>query len=198
MRAELTAPAFRALISEFERRVSRPLFPPTSSATTTARVAASAWAITWDAKLLTALQLTVRGLPFIYYGEELGMRSVDLDARRAIDPVAHIYRFVPTALSRWLRKRGVLINRDEARTPMQWSDAEHAGFCPKDAKPWLPVDPSTESHRRRRAGDPSRCGTAIAASSSCAGKSRAEQWDALLHSGLAAADRPGLPPHLRR
>ncbi|HNN92557.1 MAG TPA: alpha-glucosidase [Pseudomonadota bacterium] len=142
MRTELTAPAFRALISEFETEFPAPLFPTYvfGNHDRPRRGERLGYHLGRE-KLLTALQFTVRGLPFIYYGEELGMRNVDLDARRAIDPVAHIYRFVPTTLSRWLRKRGVLINRDEARTPMQWSDAEHAGFCPKDAKPWLPVDP---------------------------------------------------------
>jgi glycosidase len=39
------------------------------------------------------------------------------------------------------RKRGVLLNRDECRTPMQWDGSATAGFTIPSAKPWLPVHP---------------------------------------------------------
>lgn len=142
LRTELSAPAFRALISEFEREFPAPLFPTYVFGNhDRPRRGERLGHHPGREKLLAALQCTVRGMPFVYYGEEISMRNQDLDPRAAIDPVAHIYRFVPTQMSRWLRRRGVLINRDEARTPMQWSEAEHAGFCRAEAKPWLPVDP---------------------------------------------------------
>ncbi len=49
------------------------------------------------------------------------------------------YRFVPQWLVRFLRGRGILLNRDECRLPMRWDDGPNAGFAPPAAKPWLPV-----------------------------------------------------------
>jgi alpha-glucosidase len=71
------------------------------------------------AKVAAALLLTLRGTPFIYYGEELGMQDVD----------------VPPA-ERWdLALHGVL--RDTARTPMQWGPQRGGGFT--SGRPWLPL-----------------------------------------------------------
>jgi alpha-glucosidase len=70
------------------------------------------------------LLLTLRGTPFIYYGEEIGMHDVDIPPHRVKDPYG---RRVPG--------RG----RDPERTPMQWSPEPHAGFS--SAEPWLPVAP---------------------------------------------------------
>lgn len=76
------------------------------------------------AKVLAALLLTARGTPFVYYGEELGMRDSKLTRAELRDPVG--IRFWPVAVS-----------RDVARTPMQWSSAAFAGFSTQ--QPWLPV-----------------------------------------------------------
>jgi alpha-glucosidase len=45
---------------------------------------------------------------------------------------------------------GLGVGRDPERTPMPWSDAPNAGFCPPDAEPWLPLGavPSVEAQRR--------------------------------------------------
>lgn len=142
LRTELTAPAFRGLISEFEREFPPPLVPTYVFGNhDRPRRGERLGHHLGQEKLLTTIQFTTRGLPFIYYGEELSMANLDLDQRTAIDPIAQLYRFVPARMARWLRKRGVLLNRDEARTPMQWSDAENAGFSTTAAKPWLPLHP---------------------------------------------------------
>jgi len=87
------------------------------------------------AKLLHLFQLTVRGVPCMYYGEELGMTNLRLPARTALDPIAHRYRFVPG----WLLDRlSIQTNRDEVRTPMQWNGMKHAGFSSAD-RTWLSV-----------------------------------------------------------
>jgi alpha-glucosidase len=71
------------------------------------------------AKVAAALLLTLRGTPFVYYGEEIGMQGADL-----------------TAAQRWdLAGHGV--DRDTARTPMQWSDMRGGGFT--RGTPWLPL-----------------------------------------------------------
>jgi glycosidase len=86
-------------------------------------------------KLLHLLQLTVRGVPCIYYGEEIGMSDAKLPFASAQDPVARKLKFVP----RWLTAAlGIKINRDEVRTPMQWDGSRNAGFSTAE-KTWLPV-----------------------------------------------------------
>lgn len=75
-------------------------------------------------KAAAILQLTLRGTPFIYYGEELGMWGAKIPQESIEDP--------------WEKQvPGLGLNRDVARTPMQWDDSAHAGFSNTD--PWLPV-----------------------------------------------------------
>lgn len=73
------------------------------------------------------LILTLRGIPFLYYGDELGMREHVTEAASR-DP--------------WGRNVEGL-SRDGARTPMQWSPEPQAGFTGADVTPWLPVSPSS-------------------------------------------------------
>ncbi|MFN8382775.1 MAG: alpha-glucosidase [Anaerolineales bacterium] len=87
------------------------------------------------AKLLAMLQLTIRGVPCMYYGEEIGMTNLQQSFNSAFDPIPHKFRFIPRFIFDML---GLLINRDEVRTPMQWDETENAGFSDAD-KPWLPV-----------------------------------------------------------
>jgi oligo-1,6-glucosidase/alpha-glucosidase len=93
-------------------------------------------------KLLATLQLTVRGVPFLYYGEEIGMEDHDLPLHEGLDPVAARFRLVPRWLARRLRRSGVLLNRDACRSPMQWDDGPNAGFTAPGVRPWLPVHPN--------------------------------------------------------
>lgn len=76
-------------------------------------------------KLLLAMQLTVRGTPYLYYGEEIGMRDVSLARSQILDPVGKQY---------WPFNKG----RDGCRSPMQWSAKQNAGFT--TGEPWLPVN----------------------------------------------------------
>jgi glycosidase len=95
------------------------------------------------AKLLAVLQMTTRGVPVVYYGEEIGMLDAEIPKKDALDPLSHMYKRVPE----WLRKRlPVPLNRDVCRTPMQWDASASAGFTSPTAKPWLPV--SGESAQR--------------------------------------------------
>jgi len=71
------------------------------------------------------LLLTIRGTPFIYYGDEIGMRNARLERDQIRDPLGKKY---------WPLFKG----RDKARTPMQWTSEENAGFTP--GIPWLPVN----------------------------------------------------------
>ncbi len=95
------------------------------------------------AKTAMALLLTLRGTPFIYYGEEIGMRDIRLRRSEILDPPGRKY---------WPVYRG----RDGCRSPMQWDATTGAGFSagepagrpagrlsggPAAAAPWLPVHP---------------------------------------------------------
>ena len=77
------------------------------------------------ARIMAMLLLTMKGTPFIYYGEEIGMENAFIWRRDVRDRLGK--RFWP-----------IYQGRDKARTPMQWSKDEHAGFS--NSKPWLPVN----------------------------------------------------------
>ncbi|MDO9545947.1 MAG: alpha-glucosidase [Pelolinea sp.] len=77
-------------------------------------------------KVAAALILTLRGTPFLYYGEEIGMRDIRLKRSDILDPIGKRY---------WPIYKG----RDGCRAPMQWNAEKNAGFS--SATPWLPVHP---------------------------------------------------------
>ena len=80
-----------------------------------------------NARLAAVLLLTLRGTPFIYYGDELGMQDVEIPEGRGRDPWGANVPF---------------LSRDGARTPMQWAAGENAGFT--IGSPWLPLAPDYE------------------------------------------------------
>jgi oligo-1,6-glucosidase len=100
-----------------------------------------------SAKLLEALLLTLRGTPYIYQGDELGMTNYpfksmdefnDIEAHNGYkDEVQTRHVVSEEAYIENLRQMG----RDNSRTPMQWNDSPNAGFT-SGAKPWLAVNPN--------------------------------------------------------
>ena len=94
------------------------------------RLAASAGAADVDAVVRAAavLLLTLRGTPFLYYGEELGLGDVDVPAIESVDPPAA--RAGPD-FAWWDRSR--------SRTPMPWKPGPGAGFT--SGQPWLRLGP---------------------------------------------------------
>jgi oligo-1,6-glucosidase/alpha-glucosidase len=86
------------------------------------------------AKLMALLQFTVRGIPFTYYGEEIGIEKPTLPLKTGLDPLAQRYRSIPQFMVNWT---GQSLNRDECRTPMHWDTTAHAGFT--SGIPWLPT-----------------------------------------------------------
>jgi glycosidase len=144
LRTAFTARAFRDLVHEFEAAFPDPLHPTYVFGNhDRPRHMERLGNDPAKARLLAAFQLTVRGVPFVYYGEELGMPHHDgLPRQEAKDPLAARMRFVPTVLLPALRRRGILVNRDECRSPMPWHGGAHAGFSsPGTARTWLPVHP---------------------------------------------------------
>ena len=94
------------------------------------------------AKALAAVLFTLRGTPFIYEGEELGMTNVAWDSIDAYDDISSHGQYA-LALEDGFSKEEALgfvhfNSRDNARTPMQWTKEKHAGFT--TGTPWLPVN----------------------------------------------------------
>ena len=88
------------------------------------------------AKLLALFQLTVRGATFTFQGEEIGMTTGNIPVEDGQDPLSAGWLRFP----KWLRALvPVLMNRDNCRTPMQWSAADNAGFSDPGVRTWLPV-----------------------------------------------------------
>ena len=99
-------------------------------------------------KSLACSYLFLRGTPFVYQGQEIGMTNTHL---ASVEDSADVSTFNQV---RRLREMGLpesaclrLANRatrDHARTPVQWSAAPHAGFVGGDgtAEPWYPVNPN--------------------------------------------------------
>lgn len=92
------------------------------------------------AKVLALFQLTARGVPITYYGEEIGMKNADLPLSAVEDPLARIYRWIPQSVAEALGLADV-IARERARTPMQWEDAPNGGFCSAGVRPWVRSNP---------------------------------------------------------
>ncbi len=145
LRTRLTARSVRELLGEFERAFPAPLLPTFVLGNhDRPRVSHRLGGCPDKAKLLATLQLTARGVPFIYYGDEIGMKGGDIPMAIGKDPIAHRFRkFIPQFMARWLRGLGILLNRDECRLPMQWHGGPNAGFSHADAAPWLPVHPES-------------------------------------------------------
>jgi alpha-glucosidase len=78
------------------------------------------------AKAAALLLLGLRGMPFLYYGEELGMVDVPIPPDEIIDPPA---RIAGPDFPWW--------NRDQCRTPMAWTGDPGAGFT--TGRPWIRI-----------------------------------------------------------
>ncbi|MHC3995375.1 glycoside hydrolase family 13 protein [Thiomicrolovo sp. ZZH C-3] len=91
-----------------------------------------------------ALTLFLEGIPFLYYGEEIGMRDYAIDSLDEMrDHVGDVYRRLRQAdgvgEDQILKELGTF-SRDRCRTPMQWDRSPNAGFAPANVKTWLPVN----------------------------------------------------------
>ena len=95
-------------------------------------------------KMLAALNFMLRGLPFIYQGQELGMENVPFQSIEEVDDISTLDEY-KVALDAGLTPEEALKavarhSRDNARTPMQWSANKNAGFT--TGTPWLRVNPN--------------------------------------------------------
>ena len=98
-------------------------------------------------KMLAALNFMLRGLPFIYQGQELGMENIQFRSIEEVDDISSLDEY-QVALKAGCTPEEALhavqrFSRDNARTPMQWSAEKNAGFT--TGTPWLRVNPNYPS-----------------------------------------------------
>ena len=99
------------------------------------------------ARLHLALMLTLRGTPFLYNGEEIGMTDLELaDISQFRDNVGvWVYHTAINELGLPPAEALAYANRfgrDKCRTPIQWANAPNGGFSPAGVQTWLPVNPN--------------------------------------------------------
>jgi len=108
------AERFRAVVEEWERLLPKHSWPDYTLSNHDRSRAVSRYGLE-RAGVAAVMLLTLRGTPFIYYGEEIGMTDVPIPPARVVD----------------------VDGRDPERTPMQWDASPNAGFTTAD--PWLPL-----------------------------------------------------------
>lgn len=99
---------------------------------------------TESAKALAAVYFLMKGTPFIYQGQELGMTNVSFPSIDDYDDVAtkRLYEIETSGgvpheeVMKVIWKKG----RDNSRTPMQWNGGQHAGFSA--VSPWIGINPN--------------------------------------------------------
>ena len=119
LRQPWSAERFRGIVEEWERLLPHHAWPDYTLSNHDRSRAASRYGPR-NARVAAMMLLTLRGTPFIYYGEEIGMTDVAIPHARIVD----------------------VDGRDPERTPMQWDATANAGFT--TGKPWLPLAPDAQ------------------------------------------------------
>lgn len=95
-------------------------------------------------KMLATTSILLRGIPFIYQGQEIGMKNCKMESIGEYNDIGTINEYKVARGSGLTDKEALEVcyrhSRDNARTPMQWSSKENAGFT--EGKPWLKVNPN--------------------------------------------------------
>ncbi len=135
--AALDAAAMRGIVEEVEALLPAGAWPIWTGSNHDVSRLATRWAQGDPDKVRCALLilLTLRGTPFLYQGDEIGLTDGPIEQSDLLDAVGIRY---------WPYYKG----RDAERTPLPWSGAPGGGFTDPDVRPWLPM------------GDPARCNVA--------------------------------------
>jgi alpha-glucosidase len=113
------------------------------------------------ARLHLALMLTLKGTPFLYNGEEIGMADLELTDLSQVRDTAALNQY--RTMTEQLRvvpeealKVVIATTRDRCRSPLQWNSDPNSGFSPPAVPTWLPVHPNyaTGVNVAAQAGDP--------------------------------------------
>ena len=97
-----------------------------------------------SAKMLGTFLHTLKGTPYIYQGEEIGMTNCPFQDIEEVDDIETVNSFEDIKASAGGYEAAMEVvryrSRDHARTPMQWNDTEYAGFT--TGEPWIKVNPN--------------------------------------------------------
>ncbi|WP_263357631.1 glycoside hydrolase family 13 protein [Acidicapsa ligni] len=110
-------------------------------------------------KLLATMLLTLKGTPFIYQGDELGMTNYPFKSIEDFNDIAVINAWKESVVSGKESAETFLngvrrVSRDNARTPMQWDNSTNGGFTTAD-KSWLAINPNyTQINAKQETADP--------------------------------------------
>lgn len=98
-----------------------------------------------SAKMLAVMLHGMQGTPYVYQGEEIGMTNARLKIEEYDD--IEIKNFYEVSVAAGIDEDSIMESvyakgRDNARTPMQWTDGPNASFTAENVKPWLPINPN--------------------------------------------------------
>jgi len=95
-------------------------------------------------KALATVYFFLRGIPFIYQGQEIGMENCPFENIDQLDDISSKDEYKVCRDAGYSEEESMkllrIYSRENARTPVQWSDAENAGFSTH--KPWMLVNPN--------------------------------------------------------
>lgn len=93
-------------------------------------------------KMLATVQLMLKGIPFIYQGQEIGMTNNEFESIDEIDDISTKDEYLVALKAGYSPEEALKIvlkySRDNARTPFHWDTSQNAGFT--TGKPWLVVN----------------------------------------------------------
>ena len=143
LNAALEAAALRAVVEEVEATLPPGAWPIWTGSNHDVSRLATRWAGGDPAKVRCALLilLTLRGTPFLYQGDEIGLTDGPIEQSDLRDAVGIRY---------WPYYKG----RDAARTPMPWSDAPGGGFTEAGVRTWLPMPDPAQCNVAAQQDDP--------------------------------------------
>lgn len=97
-----------------------------------------------SAKMLATLLHMMKGTPYVYQGEEIGMTNVRFSSIEEYRDIETLNFYKEALKDGWTEDKALesiyAKGRDNARTPMQWDSSEHGGFS--DGTPWIKVNPN--------------------------------------------------------
>jgi alpha-glucosidase len=143
LNAALEADAMRTVVEEVEASLPAGAWPIWTGSNHDVSRLATRWAGGDPAKVRCALLilLTLRGTPFLYQGDEIGLTDGPIEKPDLRDAVGIRY---------WPYYKG----RDAARTPMPWSDGPGGGFTAAGVSTWLPMADPAQCNVAAQADDP--------------------------------------------
>ena len=122
------AESYREMLMTFEKHFPDPLMPTLVFANhDRTRVISRLGGSVAKAKLLALFQFTCRGIPFTYFGDEIGIPRVRIPLKQGKDAIARQHDWIPQAL---VDRSVEILNRDECRTPMLWNSESERRLLP--------------------------------------------------------------------